>query len=101
MLVMTVMYIRVIEWYMAIPQDMVSTEAAAFVSVVTGAMTGAGDDDGEEQEAEVENANPHTNTDAGGTEISAPSSPLVPISPLSPIAAINIYIISTPIVTPD
>lgn len=41
MLVMTVMYIRVVEWYMAIPQDVVSTEAAAFVSVVTGAMTGA------------------------------------------------------------
>lgn len=41
MLVMTVMYIRVIEWFMALPQDVVSTQATALTATVTGAMTGA------------------------------------------------------------
>ena len=35
MLVMTIMYIRVIEWFMGLPQEVVSTQA------VTGALTGA------------------------------------------------------------
>ena len=41
MLVMTVMYIRVIEWFMSLPQDVVSTQAAALTATVTGALTGA------------------------------------------------------------
>ena len=41
MLVMTVMYIRVIEWFMALPQDVVSTQATALTATVTGALTGA------------------------------------------------------------
>ena len=41
MLVMTVMYIRVIEWFMPLPQDVVSTQATALTATVTGAMTGA------------------------------------------------------------
>ena len=41
MLVMTVMYIRVIEWVMSLPQDVVSTQATALTATVTGAMTGA------------------------------------------------------------
>ena len=41
MLVMTVMYIRVIEWFMSLPQDEVSTQATALTATVTGAMTGA------------------------------------------------------------
>jgi hypothetical protein len=41
MLVMTIMYIRVIEWFMAIPQDVVSTQATALTATVTGALTGA------------------------------------------------------------
>ena len=41
MLVMTIMYIRVIEWFMALPQDVVSTQATALTATVTGAMTGA------------------------------------------------------------
>ena len=41
MLVMTVMYIRVIEWFMSLPQDVVSTQATALTATVTGAMTGA------------------------------------------------------------
>ena len=43
MLVMTVMYIRVIEWFMSLPQDVVSTKATAVTATVTGAMTGAFD----------------------------------------------------------
>tara|TARA_R110002020_G_scaffold100320_1_gene237272 strand:+ start:678 stop:884 length:207 start_codon:yes stop_codon:yes gene_type:complete len=41
MLVMTVMYIRVIEWFMSLPQDVVSTQATALTATVTGALTGA------------------------------------------------------------
>ena len=41
MLVMTIMYIRVIEWFMSMPQDVVSTQATALTATVTGAMTGA------------------------------------------------------------
>ena len=41
MLVMTVMYIRVIEWSMSLPQDVVSTQATALTATVTGALTGA------------------------------------------------------------
>ena len=41
MLVMTVMYIRVIEWFMSLPQDVVSTQATALTATVPGALTGA------------------------------------------------------------
>ena len=41
MLVMTVMYIRVIEWFMSLPQGEVSTHATALTATVTGAITGA------------------------------------------------------------
>lgn len=41
MFVMTVMYVRVIEWFMSLPQDIVSTQATALTATVTGAMTGA------------------------------------------------------------
>ena len=41
MLVMTVMYIRVIEWFMSLTQGEVSTQATALTATVTGAMTGA------------------------------------------------------------
>jgi len=41
MLAMTVMYIRVIEWFMSLPQDIVSTQATALTATVTGALTGA------------------------------------------------------------
>ena len=41
MLVMTVMYIRVIEWFMSLPQEVVSTQATALTATVTGALTGA------------------------------------------------------------
>ena len=41
MLVMTVMYIHVIEWFMSLPQDVVSTQATALTATVTGALTGA------------------------------------------------------------
>jgi hypothetical protein len=36
-----IMYIRVIEWFMSLPQDVVSTQATALTATVTGAMTGA------------------------------------------------------------
>ena len=39
MLVMTGMYIRVIEWGMSLPD--LSTQQSAMISVVSGAMTGA------------------------------------------------------------
>lgn len=39
MLVMTIMYIRCIEW--ALQQPDLSTQQSALISVVTGAMTGA------------------------------------------------------------
>ena len=41
MLVMTIMYIRVIEWFMSIPMETVTPEATARTATVTGAMTGA------------------------------------------------------------
>ena len=41
MVVMTIMYIRVIEWFMSLPQDVVSTQATALPATVTGALTGA------------------------------------------------------------
>jgi uncharacterized membrane-anchored protein YitT (DUF2179 family) len=41
MLVMTIMYIRVIEWFMSLPQDVVSTQDTALTATVTGALTGA------------------------------------------------------------
>ena len=41
MLVMTIMYVRVSEWFMSLPQDVVSTQATALTAPVTGAMTGA------------------------------------------------------------
>ena len=41
MLVMTIMYIRVIEWFMSLPQGDVSTQATALTATVTGALTGA------------------------------------------------------------
>ena len=41
MAIMCIMYIRVIEWFMSLPQDEVSTQAAALTATVTGAMTGA------------------------------------------------------------
>ena len=40
MLVMPVMYIRVIEWFRSLQQDVVSTQATALIATVTGAMTG-------------------------------------------------------------
>ena len=39
MLVMTVMYIRCLEWALSLPD--ISTQQASLISVVTGAMTGA------------------------------------------------------------
>ena len=39
MLVMTIMYIRVIEWGMSL--DDLTTQQSAMISVVSGAMTGA------------------------------------------------------------
>ena len=39
MLVMTIMYIRVIEW--GISLDDISTQQSAMISIVSGAMTGA------------------------------------------------------------
>lgn len=41
MLVMTIMYIRVIEWFMALPTEAMTPEATALTATVTGAMTGA------------------------------------------------------------
>jgi hypothetical protein len=39
MLVMTIMYIRCLEWALSLPD--ISTQQAGLISVVTGAMTGA------------------------------------------------------------
>ena len=39
MLVMTIMYIRVIEWGMSLPE--LSTQQSSMISVCSGAMTGA------------------------------------------------------------
>jgi Tfp pilus assembly protein PilO len=41
MAVMTWMYIEVLFWFMAIPQDEVTSQAMALTATVTGAMTGA------------------------------------------------------------
>ena len=41
MAVMTFMYIRVIEWFMALPVDAMTSQATALTATVTGAMTGA------------------------------------------------------------
>jgi len=41
MFVMMIMYIRVVEWFMSLPQDVVSTQATALTATVTGALTGA------------------------------------------------------------
>ena len=41
MAIMCIMYIRVIEWFMSLPQADVSTQATALTATVTGAMTGA------------------------------------------------------------
>jgi len=41
MLVMTVMYIRVIEWFMQLSAADMTSQAAALTATVTGAMTGA------------------------------------------------------------
>jgi Tfp pilus assembly protein PilO len=34
-------YVEVLDWYMAIPQDTVSTQATALTATVTGALSGA------------------------------------------------------------
>lgn len=39
--VMTWMYIEVLYWFMAIPQESVTSQATALTATVTGAMTGA------------------------------------------------------------
>ena len=41
MMVMTAMYIRVIEWFMSLPPDAMTSQATALTATVTGAMTGA------------------------------------------------------------
>lgn len=41
MLVMTCMFIRVVEWYMSIPQDEVTTQATIFTSTIASTMTGS------------------------------------------------------------
>jgi Tfp pilus assembly protein PilO len=41
MLVMTLMYIRVIEWFMALSAADMTSQATALTATVTGAMTGA------------------------------------------------------------
>jgi len=41
MLVMTIMYIRVIEWFMSLSATDMTSQAAALTATVTGAMTGA------------------------------------------------------------
>lgn len=41
MAVMTFMYIRVIEWFMALPVEAMTSQATALTATVTGAMTGA------------------------------------------------------------
>ena len=41
MLVMTIMYIRVIEWFMSLSATDMTLQAAALTATVTGAMTGA------------------------------------------------------------
>ena len=41
MLIMTLMYIRVIEWFMSLPPDAMTSQATALTATVTGALTGA------------------------------------------------------------
>jgi len=41
MFVMTFMYIRVIEWFISLPPEAMTIEAAGLTATVTGAMTGA------------------------------------------------------------
>jgi len=41
MLVMTIMYIRVIEWFMNLSAADMTSQATALTATVTGAMTGA------------------------------------------------------------
>jgi len=41
MFVMTYMYIEVLYWFMAIPQESVTSQATALTATVTGAMTGS------------------------------------------------------------
>ncbi len=41
MFVMTIMYIRVIEWFISLPPDLMTVEATAVTATVTGAMTGS------------------------------------------------------------
>lgn len=41
MAVMTFMYIRVIEWFMSLPVEAMTSQATALTATVTGAMTGA------------------------------------------------------------
>ena len=41
MLVMTGMYIRVIEWFMSLPLEAMTSQATALTATVTGALTGA------------------------------------------------------------
>ena len=41
MLVMTLMYIRVSEWFMSLPPEAMTSQATALTATVTGALTGA------------------------------------------------------------
>lgn len=41
MLVMTIMYIRVVEWFMSLSPEAMTANATALTATVTGAMTGA------------------------------------------------------------
>lgn len=41
MFTMTFMYIRVIEWYISLPVESMTSQATALTATVTGAMTGA------------------------------------------------------------
>lgn len=41
MFVMTLMYIRVIEWFISLPPDLMTVQATAVTATVTGAMTGS------------------------------------------------------------
>ena len=41
MFVMTAMYIRVIEWFISLPPEAMTIEAAGLTATVTGALTGA------------------------------------------------------------
>ena len=41
MFTMTFMYIRVIEWFISLPPESMTSQATALTATVTGAMTGA------------------------------------------------------------